>query len=98
MTLDQIWPNLVAPGALFPEPVVGVDVIFACIGPALEIFSRHKRVERANGDQVLLREYLEHVWAAVSKQAQAHSALFPKASDEKRWMEGVLARKKGFGL
>lgn len=51
------------------EGVVGADAIFACLGPALEIFSRYSRVERANGDQVTLREYLEHVWAAVSREA-----------------------------
>ncbi len=30
--------------------------------------------------------------------AQALSALYPPASDEKRWVDGVLARKKGLGL
>jgi hypothetical protein len=34
-----------------------------------EIFSRYSRVEKANGDPVLLKEYLEQVWAAVSKEA-----------------------------
>ncbi len=51
------------------EGVVGADAIFACLGPALEIFSRHSRVERADGSAVTLKEYLEHVWAAVSKEA-----------------------------
>jgi adenine-specific DNA methylase len=51
------------------EGVVGADAIFACLGPALEIFSRYARVEKANGEPVLLKEYLEHVWAAVSKEA-----------------------------
>jgi adenine-specific DNA methylase len=54
---------------LSAEGVVGADAIFACLGPALEIFSRYSRVEKANGDPVLLKEYLEHVWAAVSKEA-----------------------------
>jgi hypothetical protein len=54
---------------LASEGVVGADAIFACLGPALEIFSRYSRVEKANGEPVLLREYLEHVWAAVSKEA-----------------------------
>lgn len=54
---------------LASEGVVGADAIFACLGPALEIFSRYSRVEKANGDPVSLREYLEHVWAAVSKEA-----------------------------
>lgn len=30
--------------------------------------------------------------------AQALSALYPAGSDEKRWVDGVLARKKGLGL
>lgn len=54
---------------LASEGVVGADAIFACLGPALEIFSRYSRVEKASGDQVTLKEYLEHVWAAVSKEA-----------------------------
>jgi putative DNA methylase len=54
---------------LASEGVVGADAIFACLGPALEIFSRHSRVEKASGEQITLREYLEHVWAAVSKEA-----------------------------
>lgn len=54
---------------LADEGVVGADAIFACLGPALEIFSRYSRVEKASGDTVSLKEYLEHVWAAVSKEA-----------------------------
>jgi len=30
--------------------------------------------------------------------AQALSALYPTASDERRWVDGVLARKKGLGF
>jgi putative DNA methylase len=30
--------------------------------------------------------------------AQVLSYLYPKASDEKRWIDGVLARKKGLGF
>ena len=56
---------------LAAEGVVGADAIFACLGPALEIFSRYSRVEKASGDPVALREYLEYVWAAVSREALA---------------------------
>ncbi|MBV6627858.1 MAG: DUF1156 domain-containing protein [Rivularia sp. (in: Bacteria)] len=56
-------PHLVAEG------VVGADAIFACLGPALEIFSRYSSVEKASGEEVTLKEYLEYVWAAVSKEA-----------------------------
>ncbi len=54
---------------LAAEGVVGADAIFACLGPALEVFSRFSRVEKASGEQVTLGEYLEQVWAAVSKEA-----------------------------
>jgi hypothetical protein len=54
---------------LAEEGVVGADAIFACLGPALEIFSRYARVEKASGEQVTLKEYLEYVWAAVAKEA-----------------------------
>lgn len=54
---------------LVSEGVVGADAIFACLGPALEIFSRYARVEKASGEPVKLGEYLEHVWAAVSHEA-----------------------------
>lgn len=56
---------------LAEEGVVGADAIFACLGPALEIFSRYSRVEKASGEVVPLREYLEQVWAAVAKEALA---------------------------
>lgn len=54
---------------LAEEGIVGADAIFACLGPALEVFSRHARVEKVSGEVVPLREYLEHVWAAVSREA-----------------------------
>lgn len=54
---------------LAEEGIVGADAIFACLGPALEIFSRFTSVEKVSGEQVALREYLEHVWAAVSNEA-----------------------------
>jgi hypothetical protein len=54
---------------LAEEGVVGADAIFACLGPALEIFSRYSRVEKASGEPVTLGEYLVQVWAAVAKEA-----------------------------
>jgi len=51
------------------EGIVGADAIFACLGPALEIYSRYPRVEKASGELVQLREYLENVWAAVAREA-----------------------------
>lgn len=51
------------------EGVVGADAIFSCLGPALEIFSRYSRVEKASGEAVSLKEYLEQVWAAVAREA-----------------------------
>jgi putative DNA methylase len=51
------------------EGIVGADAIFSCLGPALEIFSRYSSVERADGTPVTLKEYLEYVWATVSREA-----------------------------
>jgi len=54
---------------LAEEGVVGADAIFACLGPALEIYSRYSSVEKASGEKVVLREYLKQVWAAVAREA-----------------------------
>jgi len=54
---------------LAQEGVVGADAIFSCLGPALEIYSRYSRVEKVSGEQVTLSEYLQEVWAAVSREA-----------------------------
>lgn len=54
---------------LSEEGIVGADAIFACLGPALEVFSRYSRVEKASGEHVSLRDYLEYVWASVSQEA-----------------------------
>ena len=62
---------------LAEEGVVGADAIFACLGPALEIFSRYSRVEKASGETVTLKEFLECVWAAVAKEAL--TIIFPEA-------------------
>ena len=51
------------------EHVRGADLVFACIGPALEIFSRYVRVETADGREVPLAEYLEKVWEVVGRSA-----------------------------
>jgi adenine-specific DNA methylase len=51
------------------EGVRGADLVFACIGPALEIFSRYTRVETADGREVKLDEYLEKVWEVVGRTA-----------------------------
>jgi hypothetical protein len=53
------------------EGVRGADLVFACIGPALEIFSRYAKVETADGREVGLPEYLEKVWEVVGRSALA---------------------------
>jgi putative DNA methylase len=53
------------------ERVRGADLVFACIGPALEIFSRYPKVETADGQEVGLPEYLEKVWEVVGRSALA---------------------------
>ena len=51
------------------EGIRGADLVFACIGPALEIFSRYSRVETAEGDEVKLSNYLMKVWEVVGRLA-----------------------------
>ena len=51
------------------EGIRGADLVFACIGPALEIFSRYRAVETAEGHEVELSEYLEKVWEVVGRAA-----------------------------
>jgi hypothetical protein len=53
------------------EGVRGADLVFACIGPALEIFSRYAKVETADGREVTLAEYLAKVWEVVGRSALA---------------------------
>ncbi len=85
---------------LASEGVVGADAIFACLGPALEIFSRYRRVEKANGDPATLREYLEFVWAAVATEALSlifkdadASSLEPDARLTAMWLWTLGGRK-----
>ena len=83
------------------EGVVGADAIFSCLGPALELFSRYTSVEMVSGQSVGLRDYLEHVWAAVSREALAMifdaadtSGLEPDARVTAMWL-WTLASAEG---
>ena len=51
------------------EGIRGADLVFACIGPALEIFSRYRAVETVGGTEIELKEYLERVWDTVGQAA-----------------------------
>jgi adenine-specific DNA methylase len=53
------------------QGIRGADLVFACIGPALEIFSQFSRVEAPDGREVLLPEYLQKVWEVVGRTALA---------------------------
>ena len=54
------------------------------------------------GQTALLKPFLMETGMGQSDRfwmlAQALSALYPTGTDEKRWVDGVLARKKGLGL
>jgi len=54
---------------LASERIRGADLVFSCIGPAMELFSRHPRVETAEGRAVELPEFLEKVWEVVGRTA-----------------------------
>jgi hypothetical protein len=51
------------------EGIRGADIIFACIGPALEVFSKYRKVESADGSEITLAAYLEKVWEVVGRTA-----------------------------
>ena len=51
------------------EGLRGADLVFSCIGPALEIYSRYSAVETPDGRKVELPEYLERVWEVVAREA-----------------------------
>ncbi len=51
------------------EGIRGADLVFACVGPALEVYSRFRAVETAEGRAVGLPEYLEKVWEVVGRAA-----------------------------
>lgn len=51
------------------EGVHGADLVFACIGPALEVFSRYTRVESAEGAVISLEVFLQKVWEVVGRVA-----------------------------
>jgi len=65
---------------LSSEGVRGADLVFACIGPAMEIYSRYSRVEDAEGREIPLggdpeatephkRGFLAYVWEIVGRTA-----------------------------
>jgi hypothetical protein len=62
------------------EGIKGADLVFACIGPAMEIYSRYCRVEDAEGRTIPLggdptatepyeRGFLAYVWETVGRMA-----------------------------
>jgi hypothetical protein len=71
------------------EGVRGADLVFACIGPALEIFSRYAKVETADGREVKLDEYLEKVWEVVGRSALAQ-VLSPADARARNGAAGAL--------
>jgi adenine-specific DNA methylase len=65
---------------LSAEGVRGADLVFACIGPAMEIYSRYSHVEDAEGREIPLggdpeasephkRGFLAYVWEIVGRTA-----------------------------
>ncbi len=51
------------------EGIRGADLVFSCIRPALELFSKYERVETAEGRGVRLPEFLEKIWEVVGRTA-----------------------------
>jgi hypothetical protein len=67
--------------SLNSEGIRGADLVFSCIGPALELFSQYRRVETPDGEEVTLagnpnahseaaqRGFLSYVWEIVGRAA-----------------------------
>jgi hypothetical protein len=71
------------------EGVRGADLVFACIGPALEIFSQFSRVETPDGREVDLPTYLEKVWEVVGREA-LHQVLGTAEAQARNGAAGAL--------
>ena len=71
------------------EGIRGADLVFACIGPALEIYSRYSRVETAEGEEVKLDVYLEKVWEVVGRIA-LENVLGTEEAQARNGMAGAL--------
>ena len=71
------------------EGIRGADLVFACIGPALEIFSRYRAVETAEGDIIGLPDYLEKVWEVVGRAA-LQQVLGTAESQARNGLSGTL--------
>ena len=69
--------------------VRGADLVFACIGPALEIYSKHTSVETAEGREIALDEYLVRVWEAVGRAA-LENVLGTEEAQARNGMAGAL--------
>ena len=79
------------------EGIRGADLVFACVGPALEIFSRYRAVETAEGHKVGLPEYLEKVWEVVGRIA-LQQVLGPPARNARAGTAEAQARNGLAGL
>jgi hypothetical protein len=75
------------------SPALGVTVLDR-VHQSMILFAagRSEALRRFLVDEGVGRD--ERFW----RLAQVLSFLYPKASDEKRWIDGVLARKKGLGF
>ncbi|HDP95528.1 MAG TPA: DUF1156 domain-containing protein [Candidatus Aminicenantes bacterium] len=71
------------------EGIRGADLVFACIGPALEIFSRYSKVEMTDEREVKLAAYLEKVWEVVGRTA-LEQILGTAEARARNGMAGVL--------
>ena len=71
------------------EGIRGADLVFACIGPALEIFSRYRAVETAEGHIIGLPDYLEKVWEVVGRAA-LQQVLGTAESQARNGLSGAL--------
>jgi len=82
---DHLPPGAGARGPFLPEPV---EIITASpMRESVKLVTKGLRTDP-----------LRDPSPSAAQLAQSLSALYPAGTDEKRWVDGVLARKKGLGF
>lgn len=69
--LEQFWN----------EGIGGADFFISAIGPAVEVFGQYSRVERLSGEEVTVKELLQHVRRTVVRFALERILKSPEVGD-----------------
>ena len=90
LTTSILKPNMIVRGPILPEPVQVIVTI--PMGDSIKLIGKGLRTGQVH-EPILSPEQLATLEATPEEEP-----FDPKSSDEKRWIVGVLARKKGLGF